>query len=177
VELRWLFGESEGALGMRAAPLDRSGLEPDYAELADKRSRAVARYVDATRRLGAVGASEGRVLRVAFTPHRWPPELVALRLYEAGPVAALLLDRERRADAERRREKLLGRLAVVGPGAVVNGHRVELAAELQKSREVLLEDVIAASKTIGHLGTEARTAIVKRAKDTLRDALFAFATA
>lgn len=90
-DLRWFFAEAEGDLGLRGIDYDRSGGEVDPHEIAARRIEDVARWTNVATRLRAIGTTHERVLRVAFTPHRWPG---LERWYELAGVAALIVDGE-----------------------------------------------------------------------------------
>lgn len=90
-ELRWFWSAAESELGLHAASLEpRAPTTPGH-EVASRRAGAAARYSDVSRRLAGLPAGAERVLRVTYTPTRWPLQLSAWR--EEGPVAALLVER------------------------------------------------------------------------------------
>lgn len=78
VDLRWFWTEAEGALGLRAAPIERSpgGTgEPDtwaIHEAAWKRSGAVLRWRRVHARLEVVGRAHEYTLRAVYEPREWP---------------------------------------------------------------------------------------------------------
>ena len=103
IELRWFFGEAEGELGLRGVSLEPSGGGEQPEAAASRQTSAYLRWTDTSRRLTAIGAPLERVLRLAYTPHRWAG---LGRWYELAGVAAWLTDREDVIAAARRIEKL-----------------------------------------------------------------------
>jgi hypothetical protein len=92
VELRWFFTEGDGALGLKGIDYNRGGgPRSEGAETARRHQEAVARWTEVQRRLDAIPASSARTLSQAFSPHRWPRQLV-LRWYELVGVAAWMVE-------------------------------------------------------------------------------------
>jgi hypothetical protein len=103
IELRWFFTEADGELGLRAMSLEPGAGGGDPERAAARQTLAYLRWTKVNGGLRAVGGTMARVLRVAYTPHRW----VGLeRWYELAGVAAMLTDREDVTDAGRRVAKL-----------------------------------------------------------------------
>lgn len=90
-KLRWFFTEADGELGMRAACLEPGGSNETGEAAAKRRTDACVNWSEVSSRLRKVGPERERVLRLAYTPHRWPG---LERWYELAGVAAWLVDRE-----------------------------------------------------------------------------------
>ena len=150
--LRWFYGgEAEACLGLRGVSLEPGfgNDNNDGAETASRRADDCLRYYDISARIRALTPAQERILRVSFTPSRWPMELV--RWFEFGPVAALVIAEDG------------------GP------HRLRDALAVLKERNpghsalYLAARVVVSSSAYG-LDHELRAI----AKDLLRDALLAF---
>jgi hypothetical protein len=120
VELRWFYAEGEGALGLRAADYQPRQSRSEGAESARSYEEVVARWTEVARRLRGLPQGHERVLRLAFTPHRWPG---LERWYELAGVAALMVDPDDVVEA--------GRAIVAMPAVKAEALKVGAGARLR----------------------------------------------
>lgn len=166
-DLRWYFdGSAEAELGVHGQSYEPRGNRVEGADVARQRDEAAARWSDVGRRLAAMPEGQARVLSVVYTPARWPAELG--RWYDEGPVAALLLERERlaRPNGHLRPIHLEDHdpaRAVVRSGALVPIPNAERHEDLMRAARL-----VAAKKGDEMLDLKAR------ARATLREAVASF---
>lgn len=133
-DLRWFYVEAEGDLGLHAQSYEPSdGSAREGYEVARERDRECARWSEVARRLRAMPPGHERVLRLAYTEHRW---IQLERWYELAGVAALLVSRVRGISVE-----AAGRAVVGLAGAEATDMRSEARRALDAALGHYCEDV------------------------------------
>lgn len=186
-DLRWFYSEAEGDLGLRGQSLEPGlGGDSDPHERASRRLEDASRWSDVASRLRAIGTRHERVLRLAYTPHRW----VGLDdWFELAGVAAYLVAEER----DQRTAPSLPRAVADLRTLEWFAHQVdrltlhdvsldwEMTAELQRRRErvdslrrATVENVLDVGRRIPHRTDAQRTELKDRARHVLGLALTAY---
>jgi hypothetical protein len=96
-DLRWYFGDAAGELGLRGMSLEPTSGSGDGVAAAARQTLAYVRFRDVRRALLALSSDDRRVLALAYTERRSPPNDPLAGWHEKAGVAAWLIARTEQA--------------------------------------------------------------------------------